>query len=292
VRFRVPIPPETPYQKVESLDWGVPPTESFSDKFEQEIASFTGITIDPSGHHVLDYRAKVNSRAVQYRLDDVPLAELEEIPEAVRGGYLGHGPHFEMDLPAMQQAARQARNDSQGHAPSGVRSLIENIVAFMTGHMEYVMDDTWDSPSKVLARGTGSCSEYSLVFTALARLNGIPARLVGGVLLRGDYSIQRECDFHRWTEVWFPRVGWVPIDVTLIDSASLDSHDYEFLFGLPEYSIVLSRGGVDDNALGLGYYISRLYQGGKRERKTYVVAEPSVGNEQFPIVQLPPCPNC
>ncbi len=287
VRFRVPVPPDTPYQKIESLEWGTQPTELVSDKFEQQVASFTGITIEPSGHHVLDYRVRVSASAVQYRLDDVPLAELGQIPESVRSVYLGHDAHFDMDTPAVQQAAEQARKDSQGNAPNGVRSLIENIVAHITGRLEYVMDDTWDPPAKVLARGTGSCSEYSLTFTALARLNGVPARLVGGVLLRGDYATQRQTEaFHRWTEVWFPKVGWVPVDVTLIDSASLDSYDYEFLFGLPGYSIVLSRGGIDENVLGLGYHIHRLYQGGKRERKTYVVVEPSVGNGAYPIVTL------
>ena len=179
VRFRVPVPPDTPYQKVETLQWGTQPTELVSDKFEQQVASFTGITIEPSGHHVLDYRVRVSASAVQYRLDDVPLAELDQIPEAVRSVYLGHDAHFDMDTPAVQQAAEQARKDSQGNAPSGVRSLIENIVAHVTGRLEYVMDDTWDSPAKVLPRGTGSCSEYSLVFTALARLNGVPARLGG-----------------------------------------------------------------------------------------------------------------
>lgn len=287
VRFRVPVPPDTPYQKFESLAWGVQPTELVSDKFQQQVASFTGITIPPSGHHVLEYRARVNASAVQYHLDDVPLSELAQIPDAVRSVYLGHDPHFDMDEAAVQQAAEQARKDSQGNAPSGVRSLIENLVAYVTGRLEYIMDDTWDTPAKVLPRGTGSCSEYSLVFTALARLNGVPTRLVGGVLLRGDYAAERRTEaFHRWTEVWFPKVGWVPVDVTLIDSAKLDSYDYEFLFGLPGYSIVLSRGGIDDNVLGLAYHIHRLYQGGKRERKTYVVAAPSVGNEEYPIVRL------
>jgi len=103
----------------------------------------------------------------------------------------------------------------------------------------------------------------------------------------GDYATERQTEaFHRWTEVWFPKVGWVFVDVTLIDSASLDSYDDEFLFGLPGYSIVLSRGGIDEKVLGLGYHINRLYQGGKRERKTYVVVEPSVGNDDLPIVTL------
>ena len=74
-RFHVPLPPDTPYQKVESLDWGTPPTELVSDRFEQQVALFTGITIEPSGHHVLEYRARVNASAVQYRLDDVLLCE-------------------------------------------------------------------------------------------------------------------------------------------------------------------------------------------------------------------------
>lgn len=48
-------------------------------------------------------------------------------------------------------------------------------------HLSYVLDG-WDDASTVLSAGQGSCSEYSMLFSALARSNGLPTRFIGSAL--------------------------------------------------------------------------------------------------------------
>ncbi|HXE58771.1 MAG TPA: transglutaminase-like domain-containing protein, partial [Gemmatimonadales bacterium] len=56
-----------------------------------------------------------------------------------------------------------------------------------------------------LRRGRGTDQERLLVMVALARAAGIPARTVGGLLLRGD-----RFHWHAWAELHLD--GWVPAD--------------------------------------------------------------------------------
>jgi transglutaminase-like putative cysteine protease len=65
----------------------------------------------------------------------------------------------------------------------------------------------------------GSCDQFASAFVVLARLNGIPARLVTGYAsgdynpFTGYYEILAE-HAHAWTEVYFPNYGWVAFDPT------------------------------------------------------------------------------
>lgn len=65
----------------------------------------------------------------------------------------------------------------------------------------------------------GWCEQIASSLVVLARLNGLPARLVTGYVpaernpVTGDFTV-RERDAHAWAEVWFPEVGWVPFDPT------------------------------------------------------------------------------
>jgi transglutaminase-like putative cysteine protease len=69
----------------------------------------------------------------------------------------------------------------------------------------------WNTAPTVLARGSGSCSEYSFVYIAMCRAAGLPARYVGSVVMRGDKTSMDDV-FHRWVEVYFPGYGWIPVD--------------------------------------------------------------------------------
>ena len=46
---------------------------------------------------------------------------------------------------------------------------------------------------------------------APGRAAGIPARYVGSVSLRGDDK-SMDYVFHRWTEIYLPNYGWIPVD--------------------------------------------------------------------------------
>jgi transglutaminase-like putative cysteine protease len=60
-----------------------------------------------------------------------------------------------------------------------------------------------------LPRKTGDCGEYSLIFAALCRAVGIPARVVNG-----HWCCQAKLNYHVWNEFYLPNYGWVPADAT------------------------------------------------------------------------------
>ncbi|MGI9473967.1 MAG: transglutaminase-like domain-containing protein [Rubripirellula sp.] len=283
VDFEVPVPTRGFSQVVSDVTWSQPPDEVVDDRFGQSIARFRDIAVPPGGHHELSYELSVYSRAVQYDPPRLPLEALKTIPSDVRDQFLARDPVYCLDSPDLIAEAAKARLDSQGKEPSDVRTLIENIAWYQSRQFNYVMDDTWDDSLATIQRGTGSCSEYSFVFSSLCRLNGVPTRLVGGVQV-GDYGKRHETSaFHRWTEVYFPTIGWIPVDTTKFDDGTAESRDFEFLFGTPGYLICVSRGGVDLDLLGKGYFIRRHYRGGKRVRRTYVVFEP---HESKPVDEV------
>jgi len=65
----------------------------------------------------------------------------------------------------------------------------------------------------------GYCEYFAGTFVLLARLGGIPSRIVSGYLGGdlndiGDFYVFRQKDTHAWAEVWFEEEGWVRVDPT------------------------------------------------------------------------------
>ncbi len=60
-----------------------------------------------------------------------------------------------------------------------------------------------------LPRRTGDCGEYSLIFAALCRSVGIPARVVNG-----RWCCKPKKNYHVWNEFYLPDYGWIPADAT------------------------------------------------------------------------------
>jgi hypothetical protein len=64
------------------------------------------------------------------------------------------------------------------------------------------------SASDVLKSKVGVCRDYAILFAALARGAGIPARLAAGLVYTNDAFY-----YHAWVECWVGQ--WVPFDATL-----------------------------------------------------------------------------
>ncbi len=60
-----------------------------------------------------------------------------------------------------------------------------------------------------LPRRTGDCGEYSLIFAALCRAAGIPARVANG-----HWCCKAKQNYHVWNEFYLPNYGWIPADTT------------------------------------------------------------------------------
>lgn len=102
------------------------------------------------------------------------------------------------------------------------RDRVQALVAFVSKHVRYDLQPG-DLPLDHLLRARrGDCSEVAILFTALARANGIPTREVDGLVYLGDKA--QAFGGHRWNEVvldgrWIavdPTYGQVPADVPRI----------------------------------------------------------------------------
>ncbi len=96
------------------------------------------------------------------------------------------------------------------------------IYDYMLGHIRYsfmphlTLGFTGTSEALyVLRNGFGDCGAQSMLFSALCRAVGIPARTTGGYQM-----VPRHGGTHFWAEFYLPAYGWIPVDVTMADTAS------------------------------------------------------------------------
>ncbi|SDB40230.1 Transglutaminase-like enzyme, putative cysteine protease [Flavobacteriaceae bacterium MAR_2010_188] len=92
---------------------------------------------------------------------------------------------------------------------------IQNLNLFINDYLEFEpgvtsVDTTVD---KILEKRKGVCQDYTHLFLAIARYNGIPARYVSGYLHQGS-GFFGDLQMHAWIEVFIPNMGWIGLDPT------------------------------------------------------------------------------
>ena len=90
---------------------------------------------------------------------------------------------------------------------SDIVEAIKTIYSFVHEYLEYDRA-FWhrESPVTILRQGKGTCTNFSILFVAMCRSVGIPARLVR------DNSITPAT--HAWAEVYVEGKGWIHVDPT------------------------------------------------------------------------------
>ena len=122
---------------------------------------------------------------------------------------------------------------------------------FVASRLRYQGGDGWDRAPEVLRRGSGSCSEFSYVFSALCRASGLPTRFAGASILPMGAKLPFEDrGWHRWVEVHLPGRGWVPFDPTLDRGRPAKRR---FAGTHHRQVLVLTRIGTRTSQLGLSY---------------------------------------
>ena len=95
-----------------------------------------------------------------------------------------------------------------------------NVLAWMQKHVDYKLDSMpiskldFKSVDEIIQRGHAECRGYAMLFTALCRAAGVPARPVWGLFRvpRGVEAKVGNIASHNWAEFYVPGVGWVPVD--------------------------------------------------------------------------------
>jgi transglutaminase-like putative cysteine protease len=97
-----------------------------------------------------------------------------------------------------------------------LRSLNAAFKTQFTYNVRY--EEGTQSPTDTLAKRTGSCRDYALLFMEAVRSLGFGARFITGYLydpaLDGGAAMQGAGATHAWADVYLPGAGWVEYDPT------------------------------------------------------------------------------
>jgi len=133
--------------------------------------------------------------------------------------YIEGNIYEDKDSPGVTKVADKWRHKKRGTA-------IKKSIDFV---YDYIADKNYSygnlSASEVLEKKAGDCTEHSTLLSALLKNQGIPTRMVYGLILNSDNNFY----FHNWNEVYFGK-KWIPVDST-VNGYPADASRIALIFG-------------------------------------------------------------
>lgn len=241
------IPEELPGQQLLTAPVFVPtPSARRQDGWGQRVAHFHFEDVAAGAEVTVRMRADVRLRSTHLRVLPEQVGSLDEIPATIREQYLVDASKYDIGHPALKKAVQQHVGDER--RPD---AIARRLARHVQQRLRYELSGGWNAAPRVYERGTGSCSEYTFLFVALCRAAGLPARYAGALVVRGDDASTDDV-FHRWPEVYLPRLGWVPYDVQAGDRTTPGGRARAF-GRLDDIFLITTRGGGASRYLGFNY---------------------------------------
>jgi transglutaminase-like putative cysteine protease len=209
----VAVPSNRDSQQISNLSFSTSYTP-LTDRYGQDIAYFQFTNLSAGQKASISWEGDIEVFRKDYNLDPDLVESIDQIPPDIVTLYTTNENMYRLDSQVIQDAAQVAANGA-----TNPYWIARNIHDFVANRLSYLNDHRWDDAETVYIQQHGSCTEYTYLFIALCRVNGLPARYVGGTIRRGE-GTSVDTSFHRWAEVYLPPYGWVPIDVQADDRSS------------------------------------------------------------------------
>ncbi len=252
-RIYVAVGETGPHQRILDGPSFIPPTVSFvQDAWGQKFAVLEG-PIPAEKSLMLGYLAAVETRDLNYFILPEWVKGLEAIPADIRAAYTKDGTKLKVNDPMVRDLVKQIVGNEKN--PFWIAFKIHK---YLHENIAYERTGGWNAAPVILKRGTGSCSEFSFAFIALARAAGLPARYEAGVVVRQDDGSVDEV-YHRWPQVYLPPFGWIPVD----PSKGKPAPPYEVAVSFGSLSnrfFITTHGGGDSAYLGWTYNANAFYE--------------------------------
>ncbi len=249
----IAIPQNLPQQKIKRISFSPKAQSTVKDRWDQPLAVFEHYNIGNNQTVTDKMQVEVEINAIRYFIFPDETGTLNDIPTDIRERYTADGSKYDIHNPYIQKLAKQIVAGEQNPY-----WMARRIFDYVRNHLEYKLEGGWNSAPVVLKRGTGSCSEYTFSFIALARAAGLPARYVGAIVVRGDDASMDDV-FHRWPEIYLPNYGWIPIDPQGGDKPSPRNQAMN-IGNLPNRFLITTHGGGDSKYLGWYYDYNERYE--------------------------------
>lgn len=151
----------------------------------------------------------------RYRLELSAVPGASEQP-GEREDFLAPSATIDSDHAKIIQLAKQLVRDSDSE-----RARVAMLVDYVARTVEDSYESNLGTASQVLERKSGDCSEHTLLFVALARAAGLPAREISGLVYASDH--ERSFVWHAWAEVLVDG-HWIAVDPTFGEAQANATH--------------------------------------------------------------------
>ncbi|MFD0963997.1 7TM domain-containing protein [Pseudofulvibacter geojedonensis] len=149
--------------------------------------------------NTISYSFLFKGKAIKYNIaDDLPVENIYYTDSK----YLAPEKYMQVNNPKITKLV-----DSLSKGKTDLKSLLKSYYDFVNNIPSAPIRDLTDAVT-ALEQNQASCNGKSRLLVTICRNKGIPARLVGGVILE---SIKKRTS-HLWTEI-FIKDKWVPFDV-------------------------------------------------------------------------------
>jgi transglutaminase-like putative cysteine protease len=222
----LPVPYAARQVKVKGSDWRV----------DGNTLSVLSPSTTLTGLHYTVLAKDVNPLAQQLRA--APSASLDTF-----GAYLAVPPAYRTKR--IMNLVKRITTSSNRDTPYGKAVAIQQW--FTSGRFTYSLDVPRTQSSSALIQfltvsKKGYCQQFAFAMAVLARLVGIPSRVVVGFTQGtpiGDQNWQvKTSDAHAWPELYFPGYGWLRFEPTPINTTGLPG---QATAEAPAYSIPLAE---------------------------------------------------
>ena len=176
---------QTAHQKVKSL--------KATYKYE--------LSLDDLGNQIMHFKfpylaphaAKVITVTAELLMSQQPNTTQDKLD--INQLYLGPEKNIETDGQGIKKLAAKLQKPTSKETSKAINSWIENNL----NYSGYIKDDR--GAAYALNNKSGDCTEYAYLYTALARANQIPSRVIGGYVYKSN-AILDPTDFHNWSEYY------------------------------------------------------------------------------------------
>ncbi|MEN6576163.1 MAG: CapA family protein [Phycisphaerales bacterium] len=253
----VPLPLESPRQEVHYLHLSERGRQRiFTDVHGQRLAHYSFDGLEAGQWVDLGFVVGITLRNMRWNAVGQPVDPNAPVltPEQ-RERYTRAETNYSMDSELMRRTAAELTRDTTTDLDKLTR-----IHDYIITKIRYVRDSKWDPAAVVLARGTGSCSEYNYVLSGLCRLAGMPTRCVGGASSGFRDLPTTDAVFHRWTEVYLSGYGWFPADCSR-DANPIRGKRSHFGRVYTDAMVWCTQAGGEEDSLGWEYRAKLRIQG-------------------------------
>jgi tetratricopeptide (TPR) repeat protein len=169
------------------------------------------LQVVPVGTKPFTLTLKIATQPHSYK-QELAKASAKALPADARA-YLGSIYAIDPKSPTLRKVAAGLKGED-------AQVTVRNILDWLKKNIDYKLEKKtlaeldFKSVDEIVKRGHAECRGQALLFTALCRACGIPARPVWGILRLppGEDMSHGAIVSHNWAEVYVSGAGWIPID--------------------------------------------------------------------------------